>query len=104
MASAFECDCLLRQISAYRLSHVSDTLSASPAPLEELFKGQKFECKSCIQVEWKFKQAVRGFARSPGEPVAMADCTIEKFRALLEAKPYPSQVRELLNEAKAACR
>ncbi len=104
MASAFDCDCLRRQISAYRLSHVSDTLSASATPLEELFEGKKFDCRSCIQVEWKFKQAVRGFARSPGDPVAMADCTIERFRALLEARPYPSQAKELLNEAKGACR
>ena len=104
MASAFDCDCLRRQISTYRLNHVSDTLSASPTPLEELFKGEKFDCKSCIQVEWKFKMAVRGFARSPGEPQAMGDCTIEKFHNLLEAKPYPSQSRELLNQAKSACR
>jgi len=104
MASAFDCDCLRRQISTYRLNHVSDTLSASPTPLEELFKGDKFECKSCIQVEWKFRMAVRSFARSPGEPQAMADCTIEKFHTLLQAKPYPSQSRELLNEAKSACR
>ena len=104
MASAFDCDCLRRQISAYRLSHVSDTLSASPTPFEELFKGEKFDCQSCIQVEWKFKQAVRSFARSPGEPQAMADCTMEKFHSLLEAKPYPSQSRELLNQAKAGCK
>lgn len=104
MASAFDCDCLRRQISTYRLNHVSDTLSTSPTPLEELFKGEKFECKSCIQVEWKFKQGVRAFARSPGEPQAMADCTLEKFHNLLEAKPYPSQSRELLNQAKGACK
>jgi len=104
MAAAFDCDCLRRQISTYRLGHVSDTLSASPTPLEELFKGQKFDCTSCIQPEWKFKSGVRSFARSPGSPVAMADCTIEKFRALLEAKPYPSQARELLNEAIGTCR
>lgn len=104
MASAFDCHCLQRQISTYRLDHVSDTLSASPTPLEELFKGEKFDCKSCIQVEWKFKQGVRVFARSPGEPQALADCTIEKFRGLLEAKPYPSQSRELLNQAKSACK
>jgi hypothetical protein len=104
MASAFDCDCLRRQISTYRLNHVSDTLSASPTPLEELFKGEKFDCKSCIQVEWKFKQGVRGFARSPGEPQALGDCVVEKFRTLLTAKPYPSQAREILNEAKKACR
>lgn len=103
MAAAFDCDCLLRQISTYRLSHVSDTLSAAPTPLEELFKGRKFECQSCIQVEWKFKSGVRSFARSPGSPQAMADCTIEKFRALLQSKPYPSQAKEILNEAKGAC-
>jgi hypothetical protein len=96
MASAFDCDCLRRQISRYRLDHVSDTLSASPTPLEELFKGDKFDCKSCIQVEWKFKTAVRSFARS--------DCAIEKFRALLTARPYPSQSKELLNEAIQSCR
>ena len=104
MASAFDCACLRRQISKYRLDHVSDTLSASPTPLEELFKGEKLDCKSCIQVDWKFKMAVRGFARSPGEPEAMGDCTVEKFHTRLEAKPYPNQSRELLNEAKRACR
>ena len=104
MASAFDCDCLRRQISTYRLNHISDTLSASPTPLEELFKGEKFECKSCIQVEWKFKMGVRSFARSPGEPQAVADCTLEKFHSLLESKPYPSQARELLNQAKGGCK
>ena len=104
MASAFDCDCLRRQISTYRLNHVSDTLSASPTPLEELFKGEKFDCKSCIQVEWKFKMGVRGFARSPGEPQAVGDCVVEKFHTLLTAKPYPSQVAELLSEAKKGCR
>jgi len=104
MASAFDCDCLRRQISTYRMNHVSDTLSASPTPLEELFKGEKFDCKSCIQVDWKFKIGVKSFARGPGEPETVAACTIEKFHALLTAKPYPSQVKELLSEAHSACR
>ena len=104
VAAAFDCNCLLRQISTYRLSHISDTLSASPTPLEELFKGEKFDCRSCIQVDWKFKPGVKSFARAQGASDAVADCRIEKFRALLEAKPYPSQAQELLNEAIAACR
>jgi len=104
MAAAFDCDCLRRQIWKYRIDHVSDTLSASPTPLEELFKGDKFDCKSCIQVEWKFKLAVRSFVRSGRNSEAAADCATEKFRALLTAKPYPSQSKELLNEALKACR
>ena len=104
MAAAFDCDCLRRQIYKYRLDHVSDTLSASPTPLAELLKGEKIDCKSCIQVDWRFKQAVRGFARAGRNSESDADCTIEKFRALLTAKPYPTQSKEILNEAMQACR
>lgn len=104
MAAAFDCDCLRRQIWKYRMDHVSDTLSASPTPLEELFKGDKFDCKSCIQVEWKFKTAVKSFARSGRNSESVADCAVEKFRALLTARPYPSQSKELLNEAIKGCR
>jgi len=104
MAAAFDCDCLRRQIAAYRKDHVSDTLSASPTPLEELFKGDKIDCKSCIQVDWKFKPGVRGVAHLPGTSEAVRDCVVEKFHALLTAKPYPSQSQELLNEAIKACR
>jgi len=104
MAAAFECDCLRRQISAYRLAHVSDTLSASPTPLEELFKGDKVDFKSCVQVEWKFKMAVRGVVRSQGSSEASADCAIQKFHALLVAKPYPTQSKQILNEAINACK
>ena len=104
MASAFDCDCLRRQISKYRLDHVSDTLSASPTPFEEFFKGEKFDCKSCIQVDWKFKPGVKGAARFGRNSEALADCAVEKFRALLTAKPYPSRSRELLDEATRACR
>ena len=77
-------------IATYQKDHVSDTLSASPTPLEELFKGEKFDCRSCIQVDWKFKQAVRGVIRLPGSSEAVRDCVTEKFRTLLTAKPYPS--------------
>ena len=104
MAAAFECDCLRRQIWTYRLNHVSDTLSASPTPLEDLFKGDKVNFKSCIQADWKFKMSVRSAVRLQGASAANADCAIEKFRSLLEAKPYPSQSKEILNEAIGACR
>jgi hypothetical protein len=104
MAEAFDCDCLRRQIYAYRLAHVSDTLSASPTPFEELFKGDKLDFKSCVQVEWKFKLAVRGAVRSQGASEASADCAIQKFRALLIAKPYPTQSKQILNEAINECR
>lgn len=104
MAAAFDCDCLRRQVSTYRLNHVNDTLSASPTPLEELFKGDRFDCKSCIQVDWKFKPAVRGVAHLPGTSEAVRDCVVERFRSLLQSKPYPSQARELLNEAIKGCK
>jgi hypothetical protein len=104
MAAAFDCTCLVRQISQYRLSHVSDTLSASPTPLEELYKGDRFDCKSCIQVDWKFKPGIKSVARFQRPREGEADCVVDKMRTLLEAKPYPSQTRALLNEAMAACR
>lgn len=104
MAAAFDCQCLLRQISEYRKSHVSDTLSASPTPLEELFKGERFDCKSCIQVDWKFKPGIKSVARFQRAREGEADCVVDKMRTLLEAKPYPSQTKELLNEALKACR
>jgi len=104
MAAAFDCQCLLRQISQYRLNHVSDTLSASPTPLEELFKGDRFDCKSCIQVDWKFKPGIKSVARFQRPREGEADCVVDKMRALLEAKPYPSQTRELLNQAMNACK
>jgi len=104
MAAAFDCDCLRRQIATYRKDHVSDTLSASPTPLEELFKGDKFDCRSCIQVDWKFKPGVRGVMRLPGSSEAVRECVVEKFHALLTAKPYPSQSQELLDQAIRACR
>jgi len=104
MAAAFDCDCLRRQIATYRKEHVSDTLSASPTPLEELFKGDKFDCRSCIQVDWKFNPAVRGVMHLPGSSEAVRVCVVEKFRALLTAKPYPSQSQELLDQAIRACK
>jgi hypothetical protein len=104
MAAAFDCDCLRRQIATYRKDHVSDTLSASPTPLEELFKGKKFDCRSCIQVDWKFKPAVRGVAHLPGTSEAVRDCVTENFRTLLTAKPYPTRSQELLNGAIRSCR
>ena len=104
MAGAFDCECLVRQISQYRLNHVSDTLSASPTPLEELYKGDRFDCKSCIQVDWKFKPGILSVARIPRTREGQADCIVNKMRALVEAKPYPSQTRELLNEAMTACK
>jgi hypothetical protein len=73
-------------------------------PLEELFKGEKFDPKFCIEVEWKFKPGVRSFARYPGTPERVADCTIEEFHSLLQTKQYPSQSRELLNQATRACK
>ena len=104
MAAAFDCDCLRRQIATYRKEHVSDTLSATPTPLEELFKGDRFDCRSCIRVDWKFKPGVRGVMHLPGSSETVRDCVVEKFHALLTAKPYPSQSQELLNEAIRACR
>jgi len=104
MAAAFDCDCLRRQIATYRKDHVSDTLGASPTPLEELFKGDKFDCRSCIQVDWKFKPGVRGVMHLPGSSEAVRECVVEKFHALLTAKPYPSQSQELLDQAIRACR
>ena len=104
MAAAFDCDCLRRQIATYRKDHVSDTLSASPTPLEEFFKGEKFDCRPCIQVDWKFKPAVRGVMHLPGTSEAVRDCVVEKFHALLTAKPYPTRSQELLNEAIRSCR
>ena len=104
MAAAFDCDCLRRQIATYRKDHVGDTLGASPTPLEELFKGDKFDCRSCIQVDWKFKPAVRGVMHLPGSSETVRDCVVEKFHALLTAKPYPSQSQELLDHAIRACR
>lgn len=104
MAAAFDCDCLRRQIATYRKDHVSDTLSASPTPLEELFKGDKFDCRSCIQVDWKFKPGIRGVMHLPGSSETVRDCVVEKFHALLTAKPYPSQSQELLDQAIRACK
>ena len=104
MAAAFDCDCLRRQIATYRKDHVSDTLSPSPTPLEELFKGDKFDCRSCIQVDWKFNPGVRRVMHLPGSSEAVRECVVEKFHALLTAKPYPSQSQELLDQAIRACR
>jgi hypothetical protein len=104
MAAAFDCQCLVRLISRYRLDHVSDTLSASPTPLEELYKGERFDCKSCIQVDWKFKPGIKSVARFQRPREGEADCVVEKMHSLLEAKPYPSQTSELLDEAMKACR
>jgi len=104
MAGAFDCQCLVRQVSQYRLNHVSDTLSASPTPLEQLFNGDRFDCKSCIQVDWKFKPGIKSVARIQRPREGQADCVVEKMRTLVEAKPYPNQTKELLNEAMNACR
>ena len=103
MAAAFDCQCLQRLITQYRLDHVSDTLSASPTPLEELFKGEKFDCKSCIQADWKFKTTIKSVAHIPSARQGEADCVVEKMRTLLEAHPYPSQAKEFLNQAVTAC-
>jgi hypothetical protein len=104
MASAFDCQCLVRQIEAYRKANTSDTLSASPTPMEELFKGDRVDFKSCIMPDWKFKMSVRSAVRSQGASEANAGCATDKFRELLTAKPYPTQSKQLLAEAVKACR
>jgi len=40
----------------------------------------------------------------PGSSEAVRECVVEKFHALLTAKPYPSQSQELLDQAIKACR
>ena len=85
------------------MSHVSDTLSPSPTPLEELFNGDKADFKSCVLPDWKFKFSVRSAVRQK-VPESAAECTIDRFFNLLKAKPYPARVTEILNEAAKACK
>ena len=48
--------------------------------------------------------ALEGSCIFPGSSEAVRECVVEKFHALLTAKPYPSQSQELLDQAIRACR
>jgi len=103
MNGPFDCGCLAGLIGHFRIDHPADTLGANPTPLATLFEGDQFNCASCITgfraKIWAESQARIAHLQQPA-----AKCAAEKFFPLLQAKPYPAHVKELVDDAINACR
>jgi hypothetical protein len=87
----------------YRIKHANDNgPGAQPEPLANLVAGDKLDCSRCI-VDYLVKMWARSQAQSRGLKLNVAECAGPRFVTNLDAKPYPSHVKELYNGAIAAC-
>jgi hypothetical protein len=94
----FDCALVARTIYTYRIDHAG----SPPEPLQELFMGEKLDCKSCLKTSFLSMWAANR-AMSNGFLDAKAECVGKKFEAGILAAPYPNRVKGLFEAAMKAC-